>query len=316
MTASVDKIRLSSTPNLDRDQHLSGNVTYVGSSSMEIRIQCSGDDCQSAGSEKFWMEAYFTFVATDPTTKRPVKIPPLQPTTETDIKLFEAGEHRAIQKKEERKKAKLGIQVENDSNHQEVTKVAKTLMEEAGPLLNMPSLANPNSILIKQTELQNAEIAQPQARNTANKIFGGFLMRRACELAYSTAYAFGGALPIFYEVDEVTFGMPVNVGDLKNFHARVLHTTTRDELPNFDMSKTPHGNQLRKQLVDDEDTKIPLVTIEVEAWIIDPTIPSAKLSNQFYFTFAFPAGTSIRKVLPSNMDEARIVAQRIIQDQK
>jgi acyl-coenzyme A thioesterase 9 len=43
VTASVDRIRLSAPPNLESDQHLSGKVTYVGTSSMEIRMQCKDD---------------------------------------------------------------------------------------------------------------------------------------------------------------------------------------------------------------------------------------------------------------------------------
>ena len=292
VTASVDRIRLSCIPSTDTDQHLSGKVTYVGTSSMEIRMQCK----DSGGKE--WMEAYFTFVATDPDTKRPLKIPRLQPETEEETKQFQAGKQRAAQKKLARK----GGQANN--NNSEIETIANALMKEAGPLLNMPSLANPHSILVGQTKLQNAEIAQPQVRNLANQIFGGFLMRRACELAYSTAYIFGGTRPIFYEVDQVSFSMPVSIGDLKNFQARVLYTTVKDELNDFDFFGFGNGPH----------HQIPLVSIEVESWIIDPQQASAKLSNQFYFTFAFPAGTPIRKVLPSNMEEARKMAIRMAAD--
>ena len=173
-------------------------------------------------------------------------------------------------------------------------------MNEAGPLLNMPSLANPHSILVGQTELQNAEIAQPQVRNLANQIFGGFLMRRAYELAYTTAYVFGGARPKFFEVDQVLFSMPVSVGDLTNFHAKVLYTAVKEELKDFDHFQ---GH-----------AQIPLISVEVEAWIIDPKKTLAKLSNQFNFTFALSAGTSIRKVLPSNTEEARKMAIRMAAD--
>jgi acyl-CoA hydrolase len=52
VTASVDRIRLSAPPNLDGDQHLSGKVTFVGTSSMEIRMQCKNED----HGEDPWME--------------------------------------------------------------------------------------------------------------------------------------------------------------------------------------------------------------------------------------------------------------------
>lgn len=46
-------------------------------------------------------------------------------------------------------------------------------------------------------------ICMPQHRNTANRIFGGFLMHRAYEVAFCAAFTFGGSRPRFSEIDEV-----------------------------------------------------------------------------------------------------------------
>ena len=51
VTASVDRIRLSGIVDLENNHQLSGKVTYVGTSSMEIRMQCKGD-----GDDDPWME--------------------------------------------------------------------------------------------------------------------------------------------------------------------------------------------------------------------------------------------------------------------
>lgn len=51
VTASVDRIRLSGSVSLEKNQTLSGKVTYVGTSSMEIRMQCKSD-----GEDDPWME--------------------------------------------------------------------------------------------------------------------------------------------------------------------------------------------------------------------------------------------------------------------
>lgn len=294
VTASVDRIRLSAPPNLDRDQHLSGKVTYVGSSSMEIRMQCK--DTSDPTMDDPWMEAYFTFVAVDPETKRPLKIPPLDPQTWLERDQFEAGKRRAELRKEARKK-RQNYETPLDP---EVEKEALQLLREAYPLLNIPSLASPHCILADQTKLQNCEIAQPQTKNLSNQIFGGFLMRRAFELSYATAYVFGGARPRFLEVDQVSFTIPVNVGDLTNFQARVIYSEVQDEIRDF--------NLFRGQ------KNVPLVSVEVSAWIVVPEQATAKLSNRFYFTFALESGTKIRKVLPSNMEEARKMTIRIKSD--
>jgi acyl-coenzyme A thioesterase 9 len=180
---------------------LSGKVTYVGTSSMEIRMQCNNSEDDE---DVYWMEAFFTFVATDPVTKRPLKIPLLEPESELELQRFEAGKRRAIAKKKARQRAKKQATTSYSNKRDEMEIIAQELLEAAGPVVNMPSLACSDSILMRQTELENCEIAQPQTRNLASQIFGGFLMRRACELAYSTAYVFAGTLPVFYEVDEGT----------------------------------------------------------------------------------------------------------------
>ena len=298
VTASVDRIRLRRPPNLESDQHLQGKVTYVGTSSMEIRMQCINE-----GDE--WMEAYFTFVATDPVTKRPMKIPPLTPESPLEQKYFDAGQRRAQVKKEARKRStnKTAAAMHGGMmTDPHIEAMAQDLLAKAGPLINMPSLADPHSILMSATRLQNAEIAQPQVRNLANQIFGGFLMRRAFELAYATAYVFGGARPRFLELDEVSFQSPVDVGDLSVFHSRVLYTSVMEqgEELHFDAVKGPN---------------VPLVTVQVEAWIAEPEKASARISNQFYFTFFLPNNTPVRTVLPSNIDEARRMAVRMAADE-
>ncbi|VEU40019.1 unnamed protein product [Pseudo-nitzschia multistriata] len=219
-----------------------------------------------------------------------MRIPPLDPQTWLEKDQFEAGARRAQLRKEGRKKLK-NFETPLDP---EIEKVAVGLLREAGPLKNIPSLANPKSILMEQTKLQNCELAQPQTANLANQIFGGFLMRRAFDLAYATAYVFAGRRPRFLEVDQVAFTIPVSVGDLTNFSAQVIHADVHEELRNFNFYKGQKD--------------VPVISIEVSAWVVEPEQASAKLSNKFIYTFAADPGMEIRNVLPSNMEEARKMA--------
>lgn len=172
-------------------------------------------------------------------------------------------------------------------------------MNEAGALLRMPSLADPDTILMSQTEQSNALVAQPQSRNLHDRIFGGFLMRRAFELSFSTAYLFGGDKPRFLEVDDISFDKPVDVGDLLVFKARVLYTC-------------PNGGCLGHYV--DKHDGLPLVIVEVECWVNCPERQHADISNVFYFTFALPNKASCRRVLPGNIDQARRQASRMNAD--
>ena len=55
--------------------------------------------------------------------------------------------------------------------------------------------ADRSCLLMDETSLENTFTCQPQQRNIHGRIFGGFLMRRAFELAHSTAYLFAGSRP-------------------------------------------------------------------------------------------------------------------------
>lgn len=293
VTAAVDRIRLRNRPTIGKEQVLSGKVTWVGKSSMEIRMQCAHKD--EDGVESEWLEAYFTFVARDPETNKATNIARLDPETTEERAFFELGALKAAHKKKLRK-SRIRVGEPLNEAQVEIDKKAASLLNQSGALLQMPSLADPNTILMKDTAMQNAHMAQPQVRNMSDRIFGGFLMRRAFELAFSTAYMFGGDLPNFLELDDVSFDAPVDVGDLLVFKSRVIHTM-------------PNGGNLGAYI--EGHSGMPLVIVEVEAWIAEPMKAKARIANHFYFTFALPNKNSCRVVLPGDLDEARRMATRI-----
>ena len=133
----------------------------------------------------------------------------------------------------------------------------------------------------------------------SDRIFGGFLIRRGFELAYAKACIFGGDKPNFLEVDDISFDSPVYVGDLLVFKSRILYTL-------------PKGGYLGDYVED--HTNMPLVIVEVEAWVTEPEVADARVSNVFYFTFALPNKKSCRTILPGNLEEARRMAIRMVAD--
>ena len=322
------------------------------------------------------MEAYVTFVTLDPHTKRPMAIPPIVPETAEEIKEFQDGAQRALLKKQHRQHHQEHVESSNNNNNNSNNKnnnnptanrietLARELLQQSSALLNLPSLANPHDILIDQTAMQNAMIAQPQVQNLHNRIFGGFLMRRAFELAFATVYCFAGARPIFLEVDQVSFSLPVDVGDLLIFNSHILYTDTgrlvdyyNDEYDNKNNNKNsnhcqpPHNDkeQGQPEILLDEKEVVPLVHVEVQANVTVPEEAKAQVSNLFHFTFGIvpekkmmmkddddekddnnnndinenhkqeatekPA-PSIRRVLPSNIEQARRMATRMIANEE
>ncbi|GAU14561.1 hypothetical protein TSUD_96250, partial [Trifolium subterraneum] len=214
--------------------------------------------------------ANFTFVARDSNTGKAVPINKVSPETEKEKLLWEEAEQGNISRKKKKEEQKHG---ESGDNARLIA-----LLAEGRIFSDMPALADRDSILIKDTCLQNSFICQPQQRNTHGRIFGGFLMRRAFELAFATAYSFAGAAPHFLEVDHVDFFRPVDVGNFLRLKSCVLYT----ELDNP-----------AKQLVN----------IEVIAHVTKPELRSSEVSNRFYFTFgvdpeAIKNGLRIRNVVP------------------
>ncbi|XP_027769297.1 acyl-coenzyme A thioesterase 9, mitochondrial-like isoform X2 [Solanum pennellii] len=285
VTASVDKMLLKKPIRVDTDLKIEGAVTWVGRSSMEIQLEVMQSSPEaSSTSESLALTANFTFVARDSKTGKSAPINQISPKTETEKLLWEEAEERNKMRKVKRGERKKEIQGE------EVNRLNE-LLAESRIFCDMPALADRDSILIKDTCLQNSLICQPQQRNIHGRIFGGFLMRRAFELAYATAYAFAGSAPCFVEVDHVDFLKPVDVGNFLRLKSCVLYT----ELEN--LSK-------------------PLINVEVVAHVMRPELRSSEVSNNFYFTFtvqqdSLKNGARVRNVVPGTEEEARRVIERM-----
>jgi acyl-coenzyme A thioesterase 9 len=243
VTASVDKMELKRPIRVDTDLKIAGAVTYVGRSSIDIQIEVTQVDqgifrffidlennatdiisiciqltyhkCGYAAtdgdaqSDPIALTANFTFVAHDSMTGKSAPVNRLTPETEREKQLFGEREAHDKLRKRKREEQKTGFGNGMQKLHAEAERL-NILLAEGRVFSDFPALADRDSILMKDTHLENALICQPQQRNLHGRIFGGFLMHRAFELAFSTAYAFVGQRPCFLEVDHVDFLKPVS----------------------------------------------------------------------------------------------------------
>ncbi|KFK31304.1 hypothetical protein AALP_AA6G095500 [Arabis alpina] len=285
VTASVHKIVLKKPISVHVDLKIVASVIWVGRSSIEIQLEVMQSQIEhiNPSSDSVALTANFIFVARDSKTGKAAPINRLSPETELEKLLFEEAEAR----NNLRKKKRGGER--RDFDHGECKKL-EALLAEGRIFSDMPALADRNSILLKDTRLENSLICQPQQRNIHGRIFGGFLMHRAFELAFSTAYTFAGLVPYFLEVDHVDFLRPVDVGDFLRFKSCVLYT------------------QLDS----------PLINIEVVAHVTSPEFRSSEVSNTFYFKFtvrpeakARNNGFKLRNVVPATEEEARHIIERM-----
>ncbi|KAL0390308.1 UNVERIFIED_CONTAM: Acyl-coenzyme A thioesterase 9, mitochondrial [Sesamum calycinum] len=290
VTASVDKMVLKKPVRVDADLKIAGAVTWVGRSSIEIQLDVTQPATETAdAADSVALTANFIFVARDYKTGKAAPVNRLIPETEREKSLCEAAEARNKLRKRKFRDEKKEIE-NGEANRFEA------LLAEGRIFCDMPALADRDSILLKDTCLENSLICQPQQRNIHGRIFGGFLMHRAFELAFSTAYTFAGMMPSFLEVDHVDFLRPVDVGDFLRFKSCVLYTEC-------------------------EGSDRPLIHIEVVAHVTRPELRSSEVSNRFYFTFtvrpeakAMNNSHRIRKVVPATAEEAHRIIERMDAD--
>jgi len=283
VTASVDKIIKTKQISARENLILSGQVAWVGKSSVDVVMEIHSASSVKAynqnlipilidktGDSSRLLSSFFTFVAKDITTGKPIGVNRFLTSSLAEDSLFKDREAVALTRKKDR--TMHSFQSIEEQN------MLTALIERGAALEDMPALAHPNAVLMKRTALENSLLIPPQNVNTSGRVFGGFLMHRAFDLALATCYNFSGRKPYFREVDKIIFKKPVDIGDLVRFKSRVVYAS--------------------------DDPINPLAQIEVTTQVVRPERASSFFSNSFNFIFGFPDGATLRRVLPTTHEEA------------
>ncbi|XP_058756165.1 acyl-coenzyme A thioesterase 2, chloroplastic isoform X1 [Vicia villosa] len=317
VTASVDKIVLKKPITVNIDLTIVGSVIWVGHSSMEIQLEVTQSKQGDDDSDSIVLTANFIFVARDSKTGKAAPVNRLSPETAREKLLFEQAEAR-----NNLKKRKRGGEKKDLENGEE--KKLKDLLAEGRIFCDMPALADRDSILLRDTSLENSLLCQPQQRNIHGRIFGGFLMNRAFELAFSTAYAFAGLVPYFLEVDHVDFLRPVSTF-LHSYESDSILYAQLAQFFKLTIAQVDVGDFLRLKscvlYTELHDPDQPLINVEVVAHVTRPELRSSEVSNTFHFSFtvrpeakAMKNGFKLRNVVPATEEEARRILERIDAD--
>jgi len=229
VTASVDKIELFENISLLKPLVITSYPSLIGSSSMEIRADFSSDpDDSDAG---FLGTAYFMFAARD--AKDHSKKLSLPKCDFTEGKCFEDID--------ELNKAKLRFEIGAERKLEKIEESHKSLFktppsQEESEILHKLYLGYKNFKFSNKSAIDNSEIIlqkpiidtlvektllmHSQNRNVHGKVFGGYIMAMALELAWISA-----KIHCNYKcfrnicVDTVTFHKPVQVGSIASFKA-------------------------------------------------------------------------------------------------
>ncbi|XP_057575247.1 acyl-coenzyme A thioesterase 9, mitochondrial isoform X3 [Hippopotamus amphibius kiboko] len=211
VTALVDKIDMckkSLSP--EQDIKFSGHVSWVGKTSMEVKMhmfQLHDNEFSPV------LDATFVMVARDSENKGPAFVNPLTLESPEEEELFRQGELNRGRRVtfSSTSLLKMAPTAEERTTIHEMflnTLDTKTISFRSRVL-------PPNAVWMENSKLKSLDICHPQERNIFNRIFGGFLMRRAYELGWATACNFGsGSRPFIVAVDDIMFQKPVEVGSL------------------------------------------------------------------------------------------------------
>lgn len=279
VTAAVDHIDIDAQHKLITnsdvaDLRLSAVATFSSHSSLEVSIYVEKHE----NGDKYTQIARANFIMVSRTLdggKRPPHpLPALTADTREEKALLEDGIKRNLARKAKRENS---LEV-SPPTAQESAQIHALLKNNNNKLANRkPS----------ETVMQTTRLCQPQERNIHGRIFGGYLMREAFELAVSTALLHQRSPLEIMAIDDIAFVAPVEVGSILNLQARIVFTDTN------------------------------CLQVRVQADVIETTSEEKRrTTNVFFFTFvpAASANSVVRPVLPETYQEAMdwLQAQRRI----
>jgi len=272
VTALVDQIDISEVPlRHNADIRLRGHLTWVGKTSMEATMEVDQKDPELNEWQTF-TKARFVMVSRDPMNKGSAIVNRLVAETDEEKNLFQKGE--------ENKQMRLRTQSQSlmrqpPSESERLVIHEQFLRTTDWKSMSFKSRIKPeNSVWMEDAKLKNMFICQPENRNRYNKIFGGFLMRLAVELAWANCYVYSKGLPILSHVDDIIFRKPVEIGSLLYFSSQVVFT---------------QGHY---------------VMLRVSAEVVHPESGTHDLTNVFHFTLR--ADKPVPEVIPRSYQEAML----------
>jgi len=208
VTAAIDSVVVRHPADTKHDLVFSAQINHVGKSSLEvgIRIEHLGPGSGHVAT------AYFTMVArsTEGGHGRSLTLPPLDYALDIEKRRYEKANQRRQAYRESL--AKAGEMPSLDENL--LLKGLHKQQEAEGF-----SGTRASSLVLHSTQR-----AYPEQENVPQTVFGGYLIRRAYELAALAAEMAAPDRVVPCQVNRINFNQPVLLGDQLKFTARVVYT--------------------------------------------------------------------------------------------
>jgi acyl-CoA hydrolase len=208
VTAAIDNILVRHAADVTKDLVFQARINHVGRSSLEIgiRVEQPGEPANHIAS------CYFTMVARSGMGDDAVSValPPL----EYHEKIEQARARKALERREEYKQQQVALHEPPTRDEFELLASLHAAQEDH----------DFRGLLTGRLVADAWERMYPEQENVPQKIFGGYLIRRAYEVASICSELVAPDRSIIAAVNRINFFHPVRMGDKLHHTSRVVYT--------------------------------------------------------------------------------------------
>jgi acyl-CoA hydrolase len=209
VTAAIDNIFIRHAADVTRDLVCRARINYVGRSSLEVGIRV-----EQPGPEPIHIAScYFTMVARSGMGEGAVSValPPLEYIDATEKQRFD----KALARREGYKQSQAALLEPPSREEYQLLASLHSAQETLGF----------QGLLAGRLVTDAWERMYPEQENVPQKIFGGYLIRRAYELSAVCSELAAPGRSIIAAVNRINFINPVRLGDKLHHSSRVVYTS-------------------------------------------------------------------------------------------
>jgi acyl-CoA hydrolase len=229
VTAAIDNIRVRHSADVTRDLWCLARINHVGRSSMEvgIRVEHPGDPPTHIAS------CFFTMVAREGVgdDARSVALPPLEYASDRE----KLRAQNAIERRDAYR-AQLAASLEPPTR-EEFDLLSALHREQEQPGFS--------GLQVGKLTASSWERMYPEQENVPKTIFGGYLVRRAYELADICAERIMTGRAVIVSVNRINFFQPVRMGDKLHYNARIVYTGDHTVCVETNIERTSRDRTVR-----------------------------------------------------------------------
>ncbi|CAH2003993.1 unnamed protein product [Acanthoscelides obtectus] len=220
VTVLVDRIDFTDyVPKSNEDIKISGHVSWVGKSSMEVVVWL---EQKQSGVWQRVTRALFLLAARDVNNVGAGIVNSIIPANEREKQILAGGETRKKRRQELQKKNLA--KVIPDAEEQKTVHDLFVRTVESSDVSLRNRVLPADCIWMSDATISNVIFSQPEDRNLHNTVFGGFMMRQALELSWVLGLKFSKLRPVLKSISDIQFNKPVKVNSLIQMHGHVVYT--------------------------------------------------------------------------------------------